>query len=73
MLQLAVAETHALERALESAGGAADLARRLSRIGRRITRQGVSAWQRVPAARVVDVERVTGVPRHLLRPDLYRL
>ena len=27
----------------------------------------------VPPRRVLDVERVTGVPRHLLRPDIYPL
>lgn len=37
-----------------------------------ITAQAVQAWQRVPAERVVEVEKVTGVPREVLRPDLYR-
>lgn len=31
----------------------------------------VSQWTRVPAERVIDVERVTGIPRHDLRPDIY--
>lgn len=33
----------------------------------------VFKWERgrVPAERVLDVERVTGIPRHELRPDLY--
>lgn len=31
----------------------------------------ISQWDRVPAERVLDVERVTGIPRHELRPDLY--
>lgn len=31
----------------------------------------VSAWPRVPAERLLDVERITGHPRELLRPDLY--
>lgn len=31
----------------------------------------VSQWQRVPAERVLDVERITGISRHKLRPDLY--
>jgi DNA-binding transcriptional regulator YdaS (Cro superfamily) len=64
------AET-ALERAKDVVGGPGALAQLLSATGRPITRQGVSAWPRVPAERVVDVERVTGVPRHELRPDLY--
>lgn len=33
----------------------------------------VTRWmqQRIPAERVLEVERITGVPRHELRPDLY--
>ncbi len=31
----------------------------------------VYQWHRVPARRVLDVERVTGIPRHELRPDIY--
>ena len=33
----------------------------------------LSRWEngRVPAERVLEVERVTGVSRHDLRPDLY--
>ena len=63
----------ALERAKNAAGGPSELARRLSAIGRPITSQGVSAWRRVPAERVVDVERITGVSRRELRRDLYDL
>jgi hypothetical protein len=36
-----------------------------------ITRGAVAQWTRVPAERVLEVERVTNVPRHDLRPDLY--
>ncbi len=31
----------------------------------------VSNWDRVPADRVVDIERITGISRADLRPDLY--
>jgi len=33
----------------------------------------VTRWaqKRIPAERVVDIERFTGIPRHDLRPDLY--
>ena len=31
----------------------------------------VYQWRRVPASRVLDVERITGISRHELRPDLY--
>ena len=35
--------------------------------------QTVASWKRrgVPAERVIDVGRVTGVRRHAIRPDLY--
>jgi len=56
----------ALKRAVESAGGQAEFARLLG-----ITAQAVSQWDKVPPLRVLEVERVSGVPRHELRPDLY--
>lgn len=31
----------------------------------------VQQWKKVPAERVVAVEKVTGIPRHELRPDLH--
>lgn len=37
----------------------------------KITHGAVSQWARVPAERVLIVERITGIPRHLLRPDIY--
>lgn len=36
-----------------------------------LTRGAVAKWSRVPADRVVEVERITGIPREALRPDLY--
>ena len=36
-----------------------------------MTKGGVTRWQIVPADRVVEVERITGIPREQLRPDLY--
>ena len=36
-----------------------------------VTAGAVSQWDRVPAGRVLDVERLTGISRHDLRPDLY--
>jgi DNA-binding transcriptional regulator YdaS (Cro superfamily) len=53
-------------RALQALGTGAELARRLG-----TTRQAVQKWRRVPEARVLQVERVTGVPRYMLRPDLF--
>ena len=45
-------------------------ARKLARaIG--IGDSALSQWDRVPAERVVAIEKATGIPRRLLRPDLY--
>jgi TorA maturation chaperone TorD len=55
-----------LDRAIDAAGGIAQLARKIG-----ISQPSVSNWTRVPAQRVVAVEAVTGVPRNDLRPDLY--
>lgn len=49
---------------------AANLARELG-----VDKAQVTRWSkgRIPAERVIDIERATGVPRHHLRPDLYPL
>lgn len=39
------------------------------RIG--ISAAAVSQWRRVPAERVLEVEKASGVSRSALRPDLY--
>lgn len=57
----------ALERAKTTAGGTAALAKLLGGL----TSQAVSQWRKVPAERVLDVERVTGISRHELRPDIF--
>lgn len=31
----------------------------------------ISQWPQVPVLRVIEVERITGIPRHELRPDVY--
>ena len=39
-----------------------------------MSRAGVYRWkenQRIPAERVVEVSEHTGIPREVLRPDLY--
>ena len=70
MLDLAIIsdKAAALKRAIEIAGGQAELARLIG-----ITAQAISQWDEVPPLRVLVVERVSGVSRHELRPDLYPL
>ncbi len=56
----------ALEKAIEKAGGVNALGRALG-----ISGQAVQQWEEPPAERVVEIERVTGVSRAALRPDLF--
>lgn len=60
---------NAIDRAVEKAGGLQGLAAACG-----VKYQAVQKWRRLgrlPAERVIDVERITGVPRSDLRPDLY--
>jgi DNA-binding transcriptional regulator YdaS (Cro superfamily) len=36
-----------------------------------VTPQAVASWKKVPWHRVLEIERITGVSRHVLRPDIY--
>ena len=56
-----------LLRAIEIAGSGEVLARRLG-----ITRQALQQWDKIPAKYLIPIERLTGVPREELRPELYR-
>jgi len=51
---------------IEKAGGASPLARELG-----IHRASVRGWKKVPAHHVIGVEKVTGIPRHELRADIF--
>lgn len=55
-----------LKKALRAVGGPSKLAARLG-----ITAQAVCQWKKVPPGRVLAIERVSGVSRSDLRPDLY--
>lgn len=62
----------ALENAKAKVGGSVGLAKAISaETGKRISPQAVSQWKAVPAERVLTVERITGISRHELRPDIY--
>lgn len=61
--------TEALKQAIEVAGSQTKLARVIG-----ATQGHVSQWLRrgkVPADKVLLIERATGVGRHLLRPDVF--
>ncbi len=55
-----------VERAAEKAGGVVSLARELG-----IKHNALYSWNRVPAERVLDIERITGISRHEQRPDIF--
>lgn len=53
---------------LSRRGAASELGRQIG-----VTHSAVLQWQHsgVPAVRVLDVERLTGISRHDLRPDIF--
>ena len=52
--------------AIKSAGGITALAKEIG-----VTPSAIVQWRIVPPLRVLQVEKATGVPRWVLRPDLY--
>jgi DNA-binding transcriptional regulator YdaS (Cro superfamily) len=54
-----------LSAALDVAGGVTRLAQTLG-----IAQASVSNWKRIPDRRLAEVQAVTGLCRHTLRPDL---
>ena len=46
--------------------GASMLAEKLG-----ISRQAVQQWRKVPVGRARTIERITGIPREELRPDIF--
>lgn len=61
----------ALDTAKQKAGGATDLSKAFAEKGIEITSQAISQWKKAPPDRVLVIEQITGVSRHLLRPDIY--
>ncbi len=55
-----------MDKAIAVVGGVSALARLIG-----VSQPAVSAWRRVPPDRVLSVEAASGIPRTLLRPDLY--
>jgi DNA-binding transcriptional regulator YdaS (Cro superfamily) len=59
----------ALAKACEAVGGETKLAELIGK-----TRSHVTTWKyrgMIPADQAIPIERASGVPRHVLRPDLY--
>lgn len=55
-----------LAAAIRAAGTARELAKRLG-----ITPAAISVWKKVPWHHAREIERVTGVHRTVLRPDIF--
>lgn len=55
-----------VEQGAQKVGGVTKLADALG-----IKRPSFYSWKQVPAERVLDFERITGIPRSEIRPDLY--
>lgn len=55
-----------VDEVIEAAGGVRALARQLG-----IQQSSCSIWRQVPAERCLEVERITGISRYRLRPDVY--
>lgn len=63
------AAMHLVSDIIKDAGGVTKIAVELG-----VPVATVSSWglrNQVPATRVLDFERITGVPRHEIRPDIY--
>lgn len=54
------------EKAIVAAGGPSALSRQIG-----ISPQAIGQWDKIPPARVLEIERITGISRHELRPDIY--
>jgi hypothetical protein len=55
-----------IREAAEKVGGVGELARKLG-----VSRQAIDQWTEVPLERADELERITGIPRSRLRPDLF--
>lgn len=62
-------DTHDAKAALEKAFNQIKRSHLAEKLG--ITAQAISQWDRAPVQHVLSIERMTGVPRHELRPDIY--
>ena len=40
-----------------------------SRLG--ISHQSITQWRQIPSTRAIEIEKITGISRHRLRPDVF--
>lgn len=68
-MHIEVPSVTGIKQAIAAIGTGKALAQRLG-----LSPMAVSGWvkrDKIPAERVLEIERITGVSRHELRPDLY--
>jgi hypothetical protein len=61
-----IGEDEVMAAAIKAAGGIHTLARKLG-----IRHEAIEQWKRIPVERLQAVAKVTGLPQHVLRPDLF--
>jgi len=61
-----IAEDKIMAAAIKAAGGLRVLARKLD-----VHPAVIEEWKRIPVARLPAIARITGLPQHVLRPDLF--
>ena len=66
MKKIQAKQYEALQEAITRAGGQGALGRALG-----ISQQAIQRWKKTPPLRVIAIERLTGVSRHALLPDIY--
>lgn len=55
-----------VQKAADNVGGLVKLSRELG-----IKHTAMYSWKRVPAGRVLDIERLSGISRYEIRPDIF--
>lgn len=65
--------TSTLEKLKELGWGPVRLSDALTQLDqeRKLSSQAISQWKKVPAGRVLQVEALTGLSRHEMRPDVF--
>ena len=56
----------AVRKAVKEAGGNNSLARKLG-----ISSAAVSKWEKIPIRKILAIEKLTGISRHDLNPEIY--
>ncbi len=55
-----------IKKIIEKAGGPPVIAKEI-----RTTKQNIHQWRQVPDIHVLDLERLSGISKHIIRPDIF--